>query len=202
MLSPMDGEAPSCAPRLAASMMPGPPPETTAKPASESRREISTVVSYQGCPAWIRALPKIETAGRIEASFSVASMNSEIIPRICHDSRAFSVVDRSLLAISRSCGICLLRDMTEKTLLLVDGSSFLYRAFHALPDMRNRDGEPTGAIYGIVAMLRRLRDDAKLNRAAPHGAAVFGPPGKTFRADIHPESQADRAALPAALARH
>jgi DNA polymerase-1 len=46
-----------------------------------------------------------------------------------------------------------------KTLLLVDGSSYLYRAFHALPDLRNRQGEPTGAIYGMVAMLRKLRQD-------------------------------------------
>ena len=43
-----------------------------------------------------------------------------------------------------------------KTLLLVDGSSFLYRAFHAMPDLRNRHGEPTGAIYGVLNMLRKF----------------------------------------------
>ena len=43
-----------------------------------------------------------------------------------------------------------------KTLLLVDGSSYLYRAFHALPDFRNRNNEPTGAIYGVINMLRRF----------------------------------------------
>ena len=43
------------------------------------------------------------------------------------------------------------------TLLLVDGSSYLYRAFHAMPDLRNPQGEPTGAIYGVLNMLRRLR---------------------------------------------
>jgi DNA polymerase-1 len=91
--------------------------------------------------------------------------------------------------------------MTEKTLLLVDGSSFLYRAFHALPDMRSRDGEPTGAIYGMVAMLRRLRADAKLNRGATHGAVVFDPPGKTFRDDIYPEYKANRAEMPEDLRR-
>ncbi|MEB2318012.1 MAG: DNA polymerase I [Pseudomonadota bacterium] len=91
--------------------------------------------------------------------------------------------------------------MTEKTLLLVDGSSFLYRAFHALPDMRSWDGEPTGAIYGMVAMLRRLRADAKLNRGATHGAVVFDPPGKTFRDDIYPEYKANRAAMPEDLRR-
>src|SRR5436309_11665743 len=49
----------------------------------------------------------------------------------------------------------------EKTLLLVDGSSYLYRAFHALPDLRNAAGEPTGAIYGVLNMLRRLLADYK-----------------------------------------
>ena len=48
-----------------------------------------------------------------------------------------------------------------KTLLLVDGSSYLYRAFHALPDLRNARGEPTGAIYGVLNMLRRLAADYK-----------------------------------------
>ena len=47
----------------------------------------------------------------------------------------------------------------QKTLLLVDGSSYLYRAFHALPDLRNMRGEPTGAIHGMVNMMRRLRQD-------------------------------------------
>ena len=45
------------------------------------------------------------------------------------------------------------------TLLLVDGSSYLYRAFHAMPDLRNSQGEPTGAIYGVLNMLRRLDSD-------------------------------------------
>jgi len=91
--------------------------------------------------------------------------------------------------------------MTEKTLLLVDGSSFLYRAFHALPDLRNKDGEPTGAIYGFVAMLRRLRADSKLGGGATHGAVVFDAPGKTFRDDWFPEYKANRKAMPEDLAR-
>jgi DNA polymerase-1 len=48
-----------------------------------------------------------------------------------------------------------------KTLLLVDGSSYLYRAFHAMPDLRNRAGEPTGAVYGVANMLRRLRREVE-----------------------------------------
>ncbi|HEX6734531.1 MAG TPA: hypothetical protein VF096_06935, partial [Azonexus sp.] len=51
-------------------------------------------------------------------------------------------------------------------LLLVDGSSYLYRAFHALPDLRNQAGEPTGAIYGVLNMLRRLESDYKADYKA------------------------------------
>ena len=66
---------------------------------------------------------------------------------------------------------------SDKTLLLVDGSSFLYRAFHAMPDLRNRRGEPTGAIYGVLNMLRRLRKDFP----ADYSACVFDAKGKTCR---------------------
>ena len=86
--------------------------------------------------------------------------------------------------------------MSEETLLLVDGSSFLYRAFHALPDLRNESGEPTGAIYGIVAMLRRLRNDGKLSAGAHRGAVIFDAPGPTFRDDWYPEYKATRKAMP------
>jgi DNA polymerase I len=90
--------------------------------------------------------------------------------------------------------------MTKKTLLLVDGSSYLYRAFHALPDMRSPDGDPTGAVYGMVAMLRRLRQDSKLTglteEEMPFGAVIFDAPGKTFRDDIFAEYKATRSATP------
>ena len=89
--------------------------------------------------------------------------------------------------------------MTVKTLLLVDGSSYLFRAFHALPDLRNKAGEPTGAIYGMVGMLRRLRQDAKLHDHATLGAVVFDAPGKTFRDDIFPEYKANRSETPSDL---
>ena len=93
--------------------------------------------------------------------------------------------------------------MSEKTLLLVDGSGYLYRAFHALPDLRNKSGEPTGAVYGMVAMLRRLRADGKPNGfpAATYGAVVFDAPGKTFRDDWYPEYKANRRAMPEDLSR-
>jgi DNA polymerase-1 len=86
---------------------------------------------------------------------------------------------------------------TGKTLLLVDGSSFLYRAFHAMPDLRNRHGDPTGAIYGVLNMLRKLRHDYP----ADYSLCVFDAKGKTFRDDWYPEYKAHRPAMPADLAR-
>ncbi len=84
----------------------------------------------------------------------------------------------------------------EKTLLLVDGSSYLYRAFHALPDLRNAAGEPTGAIYGVLNMLRRLLADYK----ADYVACVFDAKGRTFRDDLYPEYKAHRPPMPDELA--
>jgi DNA polymerase-1 len=80
----------------------------------------------------------------------------------------------------------------ENTLLLVDGSSYLYRAFHALPDLRSPDGFPTGAMHGMVNMLRRLRADFP----AAYIACVFDAKGKTFRDDLYPEYKATRASMP------
>jgi len=79
-----------------------------------------------------------------------------------------------------------------KTLLLVDGSSYLYRAFHAMPDLRNRNNEPTGAIQGVLNMLRRLHKDYP----AEYSACVFDAKGKTFRDDIYPEYKANRPSMP------
>ncbi len=85
----------------------------------------------------------------------------------------------------------------QKTLLLVDGSSYLYRAFHALPDLRSPDGAPTGALYGIIAMLRRLRQDY----AAAYMACIFDAKGKTFRDDLYADYKAQRKAMPDDLVR-
>jgi len=85
---------------------------------------------------------------------------------------------------------------TEKTLLLVDGSSYLYRAFHALPELKSPRGEPTGAVYGVVAMLRRLAADYK----ADARACVFDARGKTFREDEYPAYKANRPSMPEDLA--
>ncbi|MES2353309.1 MAG: DNA polymerase I [Pseudomonadota bacterium] len=78
------------------------------------------------------------------------------------------------------------------TLLLVDGSSYLYRAFHALPDLRNAKNEPTGAIYGVLNMLRRLSKEIP----ADYSACIFDAKGKTFRDDWYPQYKANRAAMP------
>ncbi|MFA6971156.1 MAG: DNA polymerase I [Gallionella sp.] len=86
--------------------------------------------------------------------------------------------------------------MNNKTLLLVDGSSFLYRAFHAMPDMRNREGFPTAAIYGVLNMLRRLRQDYP----SDYSLCVFDAKGKTFRDDLYPQYKANRPSMPADLA--
>ena len=83
-----------------------------------------------------------------------------------------------------------------KTLLLVDGSSYLYRAFHALPDFRNRNNEPTGAIYGVLNMLRRLHKDYQ----ADYSACVFDAKGKTFRDELYAEYKANRPPMPDELA--
>lgn len=81
---------------------------------------------------------------------------------------------------------------SQETLLLVDGSSYLYRAYHALPDLRNGEGFPTGAIYGIVNMLRKLRSDYP----AKYSACVFDAKGKTFRDEMYPAYKEHRAPMP------
>jgi DNA polymerase-1 len=78
------------------------------------------------------------------------------------------------------------------TLLLVDGSSYLYRAFHALPDLRTSGGQPTGAIRGVLSMLRVLESDYK----ADFRAVVFDAKGKTFRDDWYPEYKSHRPPMP------
>ncbi|MBV8209458.1 MAG: DNA polymerase I [Burkholderiaceae bacterium] len=79
-----------------------------------------------------------------------------------------------------------------KTLLLVDGSGYLYRAFHAMPDLRTSAGEPTGAIRGFVGMLRVLEAQSP----AEYRACVFDAKGKTFRDDLFAQYKANRPAMP------
>ncbi len=82
-------------------------------------------------------------------------------------------------------------DTPSKRLVLIDGSSYLYRAFHALPPLSNADGEPTGALFGVVNMLR-----ATLKEQPDGVAFVLDAPGKTFRDDLYPEYKANRPPMP------
>ena len=82
------------------------------------------------------------------------------------------------------------------TLLLVDGSSYLYRAFHAMPDLRGPEGQPTGALYGMVAMLRRLREQYPVAKGYRYAACVFDAKGPTFRNAMYDQYKAQRPPMP------
>ena len=79
-----------------------------------------------------------------------------------------------------------------KTLLLIDGSSYLYRAFHAMPDFRNKEGFPTGVIYGVLNMLQNTHRKYE----STYSVCVFDAKGKTFRNDIFEEYKANRPKMP------
>ena len=80
-------------------------------------------------------------------------------------------------------------------LYLVDGSSYLYRAFHALPNLSNSHGDPTGAVLGVANMLRRLLNEDK----PEHIAVVFDAKGPTFRHELYADYKANRPPMPAEL---
>ncbi|QVL50859.1 MAG: DNA polymerase I [Thiocapsa sp.] len=84
---------------------------------------------------------------------------------------------------------------TRYPLILVDASGYLFRAYHALPKLTNSKGEATGALMGVVSMLRKLIDEHRPD----YIGVVFDAPGKTFRDDIYPEYKANRPAMPAEL---
>jgi DNA polymerase-1 len=81
---------------------------------------------------------------------------------------------------------------TQKCLILVDGSSFLFRAYHAIPPLTNSKGEPTNAIYGVSNMLRKLIADYQ----SEYITVVFDAPGKTFRNDLYDQYKAHRPSMP------
>ncbi len=81
---------------------------------------------------------------------------------------------------------------SEKPFILVDGSSYLYRAFHALPPLTNKHGEPTGAMYGVINMIRKLIKDYQPD----YMAVIFDAKGKTFRHDLYKEYKANRPSMP------
>ncbi|HEY3730379.1 MAG TPA: DNA polymerase I [Steroidobacteraceae bacterium] len=81
---------------------------------------------------------------------------------------------------------------TQPDLVLIDGSSYLYRAFHALPPLTNSSGTPTGAVHGVLAMLNKFLREFE----PPHIAVVFDAPGKTFRDDLFAQYKAHRPPMP------
>lgn len=82
--------------------------------------------------------------------------------------------------------------MSDKPFIIVDGSSYLFRAYHALPAFSSSKGEPTGAIYGVLNMLYSLIDEYEPKNVA----IVFDAPGKTFRDDLYSEYKANRPPMP------
>lgn len=88
-----------------------------------------------------------------------------------------------------------LNNLSSKPFILVDGSSYLYRAYHALPALSNSHGEPTGAIYGVVNMLKKLIDDYRPEFLT----VVFDAKGKTFRNELYSEYKANRPPMPKEL---
>jgi DNA polymerase I len=125
----------------------------------------------------------------------VPSTNSAIIPNSLHAWRE-EFTYAGLASFGSFSFFIVSGNHPEKTLLLVDGSSYLYRAFHALPELKSPQGEPTGAIYGVLSMLRRLAADYK----AQARACVFDAKGETFRDEAYPEYKANRPPMPDDLA--
>ena len=82
--------------------------------------------------------------------------------------------------------------MSAPKLVLVDGSSYLYRAFHALPPLSNSRGEPTGAVHGVLSMLNKLMREQQTE----HFVVVFDAPGKTFRDEMFEQYKANRPPMP------
>jgi DNA polymerase-1 len=82
--------------------------------------------------------------------------------------------------------------MADADLVLIDGSSYLYRAYHALPKLSNSAGEPTGALHGVLSMINKLVRE----EPAKHIAIVFDAPGKTFRDEMYAEYKANRPPMP------
>jgi DNA polymerase-1 len=85
-----------------------------------------------------------------------------------------------------------MKPSNTKPFILIDGSSYLYRAFHALPPLTNSHGQPTGAVYGVLNMIRKLLAEYK----PEYVAVVFDPKGKTTRDDIYPHYKAHRPPMP------
>lgn len=85
--------------------------------------------------------------------------------------------------------------ITKKPVILIDGSSYLFRAYHALPPLTNSKGQPTGAVYGVINMIRKLMNDYQ----PEYIGVVFDSKEKTHRHNIYPEYKANRPMMPTEL---
>ncbi len=92
----------------------------------------------------------------------------------------------------QSSSLTTMTDSNPRQLILIDGSSFLFRAFHALPPLTNSHNEPTGAILGVANMLRKMLKEYP----TPYFVVVFDAKGKTFRHDLYPDYKANRPPMP------
>ncbi len=86
--------------------------------------------------------------------------------------------------------------MDNKTFVLVDGSYYMFRAYHGMPELANAKGEPTGAIFGVINMLRKLFNEYQPD----YLAVIFDAKGKTFRNELYKEYKAHRPPMPDDLA--
>src|SRR5690606_3694109 len=133
-------------------------------------------------PTWVAQAPS-SSNGTNSRAFMACSVG--MCGRLCG-------LPRLLAVTAQAAGQGPARRITGMSrLVLIDGSSYLYRDFHALPPLTNAQGEPTGALFGVVNMLR-----ATLKENPEYLAFVIDAPGKTFRDDLYPLYKANRAAMP------
>jgi DNA polymerase-1 len=138
-----------------------------------------------------RAPPAAPAKRGVQARLSIARPPPRVAIRYPQFPRDVNLQNRHACPklASPACTLC--NSMSRPTLVLIDGSGYLYRAFHALPQLTNRAGEPTGALYGVFNMVRLALKDKPT-----HIAFVADAPGRTFRDDLYAEYKAQRAPMP------
>src|ERR1700735_2744888 len=152
----------------------------------------STSAQFLHCPARRQNL-RAEAARplqRLKAAVRQVRHRLHPRPRPCprpylHPLRRARLPPRTRRTLSR-----VLQIMSARKLILVDGSGYLYRAFHALPPLTNTRGEPTGAVLGVLNMLNKMIKEELPDRIA----VVFDAPGRTFRDDLFEQYKAHRGA--------
>src|ERR1700735_5613752 len=152
----------------------------------------STSAQFLHCPARRQNL-RAEAARPLQRlKAAVRQVRHRLHPRPCprpylHPLRRARLPPRTRRTLSR-----VLQIMSARKLILVDGSGYLYRAFHALPPLTNTRGEPTGAVLGVLNMLNKMIKEEAPDRIA----VVFDAPGRTFRDDLFDQYKAHRTPMP------